>query len=163
MKNKKPISIKYKYTYFSMTLSFLNKFSLEVIKYFKCFGIFFSLIYWDAVIRNWFFFFKFWIWVFFLLIFLLSHRTRAVKVGKFYSKANAATIGSPYTENNLSLIFRKINDFVHRFILNHKTVDFTILVVNFTIHIINFTVSLLILPFYCWNQLYKMVKLTVKP
>jgi hypothetical protein len=37
------------------------------------------------------------------------------------------------TENYLSLIFRKINDFVHRFILHHKSVDFTILVVNFTI------------------------------
>jgi hypothetical protein len=37
------------------------------------------------------------------------------------------------TENYLSLIFRKINDFVHRFILYHKYVDFTILVINFTI------------------------------
>jgi hypothetical protein len=37
------------------------------------------------------------------------------------------------TENYLSLIFRKINDFVHRFILGHKSVDFTILVVNLTI------------------------------
>jgi hypothetical protein len=36
-------------------------------------------------------------------------------------------------ENYLWLIFRKINDFVHRFILDHKSVDFTILVVNFTI------------------------------
>jgi hypothetical protein len=36
-------------------------------------------------------------------------------------------------ENYLSLIFRKINDFVHRFILDNKSVDFTILVVNFTI------------------------------
>jgi hypothetical protein len=39
----------------------------------------------------------------------------------------------PYTEIFLSLIFRKINDFVHRFILDHKSVDFTILVVNFII------------------------------
>jgi hypothetical protein len=38
-----------------------------------------------------------------------------------------------YTENYLSLIFHKINDFVHKFILDHKYVDFTILVVNFTI------------------------------
>jgi hypothetical protein len=38
-----------------------------------------------------------------------------------------------FTENYLSLIFRKINDFVHRFILDHKSVDFTILVVNSTI------------------------------
>jgi hypothetical protein len=38
-----------------------------------------------------------------------------------------------HTENYLSLIFRKINDFVHRFILDHKSVDFTILVVNITI------------------------------
>jgi hypothetical protein len=37
------------------------------------------------------------------------------------------------TENYLSLIFRKINDFAHRFILDHKSVEFTILVVNFTI------------------------------
>jgi hypothetical protein len=47
-----------------------------------------------------------------------------------------------FTENYLSMIFRKINDFVHRFILDHKSVDFTILVVNYT-------VSLLILPLYC--------------
>jgi hypothetical protein len=39
----------------------------------------------------------------------------------------------PQTENYLSLIFRKINDFVHRFILDHKAVNFTIFVVNFTI------------------------------
>jgi hypothetical protein len=39
----------------------------------------------------------------------------------------------PITENYLSLIFRKINDFVHGFILDHKSVDVTILVVNFTI------------------------------
>jgi hypothetical protein len=38
-----------------------------------------------------------------------------------------------HTENYLSLIFRKFNDFVHRFILGHKSVDFTILVVNNTI------------------------------
>jgi hypothetical protein len=38
-----------------------------------------------------------------------------------------------YTEHYFSFIFRKINDFVHRFILDHKSVDFTILVVNFTI------------------------------
>jgi hypothetical protein len=38
-----------------------------------------------------------------------------------------------FTENYLLLIFIKINDFVHRFILDHKFVDFTILVVNFTI------------------------------
>jgi hypothetical protein len=36
-------------------------------------------------------------------------------------------------ENYLSLIFLKINDFVHRFILDNKSVDFTILVVSFTI------------------------------
>jgi hypothetical protein len=35
-----------------------------------------------------------------------------------------------YTGNYFSYIFRKINDFV---ILDHKSVDFTILVVNFTI------------------------------
>jgi hypothetical protein len=38
-----------------------------------------------------------------------------------------------YNENYLSLIFRKINYFVQRLILDHKSVDFTILVVNFTI------------------------------
>jgi hypothetical protein len=38
-----------------------------------------------------------------------------------------------FTENYLSLIFRKINNFVQRFILDHKFVDFTILVVNLTI------------------------------
>jgi hypothetical protein len=38
-----------------------------------------------------------------------------------------------FTENYLSLIFRKINDFVHSFILDHKSVNFTILFVNFTI------------------------------
>jgi hypothetical protein len=61
-----------------------------------------------------------------------------------------------HTENYLSLIFRKFNDFVHRFILGHKSVDFTILVVNNTIlyclfygFTVDFTVSLLILPFYC--------------
>jgi hypothetical protein len=60
------------------------------------------------------------------------------------------------TEIFLSLIFRKINDFVHRFILDYKSVNFTILVVNFTIlycefygFTVDFTVSLLILPFYC--------------
>jgi hypothetical protein len=41
--------------------------------------------------------------------------------------------GTESTENYLSLIFRKINDFVHRFILDHKYIYFTILVVNFTI------------------------------
>jgi hypothetical protein len=54
-----------------------------------------------------------------------------------------------YTENYLSLIFRKINDFVLRFILDHKSVDFTILVVILPFHIVNFTVSLLILRFHC--------------
>jgi hypothetical protein len=64
--------------------------------------------------------------------------------------------GAAHTENYLSLIFRKINNIVHRFILDHKSVDFTILVVNFTIlyckfygFTVDFTVSLLILPFYC--------------
>jgi hypothetical protein len=37
------------------------------------------------------------------------------------------------TENYLSLIYRKINDFLHSIILYHKSVDFTILVINFTI------------------------------
>jgi hypothetical protein len=49
---------------------------------------------------------------------------------------NRALCGRSYllcTENYLSLIFRKINDFVDRFILDHKSVDFTFLVVNFTI------------------------------
>jgi hypothetical protein len=32
------------------------------------------------------------------------------------------------------LIFRKINDFVYRFILDQKSVDFTILVVNSKVH-----------------------------
>jgi hypothetical protein len=61
-------------------------------------------------------------------------------------------------------------DLVHRFILDHKSVDFTILVVNFTTlyclfygFTVDFTVLLLNLPFYSWNQQYKMVKLTVKP
>jgi hypothetical protein len=59
-----------------------------------------------------------------------------------------------YTENYLSLIFCKINNFVHRYILDHKSVDFTILVVNFTIlycygFTVDFTVSLLILRFHC--------------
>jgi hypothetical protein len=52
------------------------------------------------------------------------------------------------TENYLSLIFRKINDFVHRFILDHKSVDFTILIVNFTIlycKLYGFTVDFTIL------------------
>jgi hypothetical protein len=60
------------------------------------------------------------------------------------------------TEYYLLLIFRKINDFVNIFFLDHKSVDFTILVVNFTIlycsfysFTIDFTVSQLILPFCC--------------
>jgi hypothetical protein len=54
-----------------------------------------------------------------------------------------------YTENYLSLIFRKINDFVDRFILDHKSVDFTIWLLILPFYIVNYTVSLLILRFHC--------------
>jgi hypothetical protein len=47
-----------------------------------------------------------------------------------FIKQKAKRLKDGYIENYLSLIFRKINDFVHRFILDHKSVDFTILVVN---------------------------------
>jgi hypothetical protein len=77
-----------------------------------------------------------------------------------FSSANDVIFGCEFmrmkTENYLSLIFRKIYDFLHKFILDHKSDDFTILVVNFTIlyclfygFTVDFTVSLLILPFYC--------------
>jgi hypothetical protein len=49
----------------------------------------------------------------------------------------------------LKFFFRIINDFVHRFILDHTFVDFT--------------VSLLILPFYIVDFNSIMVKSTVKP
>jgi hypothetical protein len=51
--------------------------------------------------------------------------------------------------SGLRIIFRIINDFVHRFILDRTFVDFT--------------VSLLFLPFYVVDFNSKMVKSTVKP
>jgi hypothetical protein len=54
-----------------------------------------------------------------------------------YLCRHSPIINLTFDKNYLSLIFRKIfrkiNDFVHKFILDHKSVDFTILIVNFTI------------------------------
>jgi hypothetical protein len=58
--------------------------------------------------------------------------TDGSKMGEAYSIVYE-NFWNTYIENYLSLIFRKINDFLHRFILEHKSVDFTNLVVNFTI------------------------------
>jgi hypothetical protein len=55
---------------------------------------------------------------------------------------------SCHTKNYLSLIFRKINDFVHRFILDPLILRFWLLILPF--YIVNFTDSLLILRFHCW-------------
>jgi dimeric dUTPase (all-alpha-NTP-PPase superfamily) len=67
--------------------------------------------------------------VFFTLIFIKS-----LDLYKLYKGMKLpSSVFEVGIENYLLLIFRKINDFVHNFILVHKSVDFTILVVNFTI------------------------------
>jgi hypothetical protein len=68
------------------------------------------------------------------------------------------------TSNYLSLIFRKVNDFVRRFILDHKSIAFTILVVNFTVSLLfyGFTVDFIILLLKSTISIGKINSETVK-
>jgi hypothetical protein len=94
-------------------------------------------------------------------LFIQKHRLKNDKMQNCCHKKKS---GSPlfchtYTENYLSLISLKdLSYTINRLILRFWLLLLPFYIDNRTVSV-DFTVSLLILPFYCWIQQYKMVTL----